>query len=93
MQRILLPTNLYLDIKKTPLVGGLKGHVGQPAPQQPDSHEVCNLHTTVVLVGVGGKSTAALGKTTREWVRDHAVASLETDFWLEGVRVDCSDLL
>ena len=55
MQRILLPTNLYLGIKKDPLVGGLKGHVGQPAPQQPGSHKVRDLYATVVTVGVGGK--------------------------------------
>ena len=57
------------------------------------SHEVVNQDSTVVAVGVSGKSTAALGSTFGEGVRDHAVASLESDLGLEGVRVDCTNLL
>ena len=34
-----------------------------------------------------------MGETLSEGIRDHAVASLEADLGLEGVRVDCSDLL
>ena len=49
------------------------------------SHEVVNQDSTVVAVGVSGKSTAALGSTFGEGVRDHAVASLESDLGLEGV--------
>ena len=56
-------------------------------------HEVCNLYSSVVLVGVGCKSTRTLSKSLSEWVRNHTVTSLETNFWLEGVRVDCSNLL
>ena len=59
----------------------------------PISHEVSNLDATIVLVGVSGKSAAALGETLSEGIGDHAVASLEANLGLEGVRVDCSDLL
>ena len=49
------------------------------------SHKVCNLDSSVVAVGVGAEATKTFSKTFSEWVGDHAVASLKSDFWLEGV--------
>lgn len=51
------------------------------------------MYTSVVHVGVcregfaiGGAVVSAVGGD--EWVGNHAVTSLETNFWLEVVRVD-----
>ena len=60
---------------------------------EPISHEVCNLYATIVAVAVCSQSTRTLGQTLGEGVRDHAVASLEADLGLEGVGVDCTNLL
>ena len=57
------------------------------------SHEVCDLYTSVVAVAVCSQSARTLSQTLSEGVRDHAVASLEADLGLEGVRVDCTNLL
>ena len=55
------------------------------------SHEVLNKNTSVVAVSVGLEATITLGKTFSEWVCDHAVAGLEANLGLEGVRVDCTN--
>ena len=57
------------------------------------SHEVCDLYTSVVAVAVCSQSARTLSQTLCEGVRDHAVASLEADLGLEGVGVDCTNLL
>ena len=60
---------------------------------EPISHEVCNLYATIVAVAVCSQSARTLGQTLCEGVRDHAVASLEANLGLEGVGVDCTNLL
>ena len=74
-------------------MGGLKGHVGHPAPQQPRSHEVLDCNTTIVAVAVDSEATCADSGSFCKGVRDHAVAGLESDFWLEGVLSNCTNHL
>ena len=57
------------------------------------SHEVGDLYSSVVHVGIGGESlavrSAVVGSVRGdERIADHAVTSLETNFWLEAVRID-----
>jgi len=67
-------------------VGGLKGHVGQPLPQQPcSSHEIFDCNTSVVAVAVDGESTETLSGTLCEGVRNDTIAGLEANLGLEGV--------
>ena len=50
-----------------------------------ESHEVVNANATIVAVGVRLEATQTLSGSFCEWIADHAVASLKSDFWLEGV--------
>ena len=51
------------------------------------------MYSSVVHVCICGECFAIWGAVVctvggDEWVADHAVTSLETNFWLEGVRID-----
>ena len=81
---------IYPDNKKDPLVGGLKGHVGQPAPQQPESHEVLNKNSSVVTVGVNSESTKTLSCAFSEGVSNQTISGLEANLGLEGVLSNCT---
>ena len=56
------------------------------------SHEVSDLYSSVVLVLVS--SECILIRYTwgslNEWIRNHAVAGLECNLGLEGVRIDAA---
>jgi hypothetical protein len=74
---------LWVDIKKgDPKVSSELCEFG--------SHEVLDCNTSVVTVAVDTKTTCANGGSFCKWVRNHAVAGLESDFWLEGVLTDCT---
>ena len=50
-----------------------------------ESHEVVNANATIVAVLVRFDATTTECCSFCEWIGDHAVASLKSDFWLEGV--------
>ena len=54
------------------------------------SHEVLNKYSSVVLVNISGEllSVRNACRCLNEWVRNHAVTSLEANLRLEGVRID-----
>ena len=57
------------------------------------SHEDGDLDSSVIHVRICGEGFAIGGAVVctvggDEWVADHAVTSLETNFWLEVVRID-----
>ena len=54
------------------------------------SHKVLNENASVVAVSVKLQASETLCLTFREWVCDHAVAGLKSDFWLEGVLANCA---
>ena len=59
------------------------------------SHEVLDKNTSVILVAGSGKRflIRCTVRLCDEWVRDHAVAGLESNLRLEGVRIDASEHL
>ena len=63
--------------------------MGHPDPQQPRSHEVFDLNTSVVTVGVVGETTQAAvvrtGRTFSERVSDKTITGLKADVRLEGL--------
>ena len=58
------------------------------------SHEVRNTNSSVILVLIVGKSLSIRSASIEnEWVRDHAVAGLEANLRLEGLRIDAAEHL
>lgn len=59
-----------------------------------DSHEVCNTYSSVVLVDAVGKCLSVrCTRVSNEWIGNHAVASLETNLRLEGLRINAAEHL
>ena len=59
-----------------------------------DSHEVRNANSSVVLVLVVGECLSIRSSAVKnEWVRNHAVAGLEANLRLEGLRIDAAEHL
>jgi len=58
------------------------------------SHEVLNKNTSVILVLRSGESFSIWSaRVKNEWVRNHAVAGLEANLRLEGLRIDAAEHL
>ena len=53
-----------------------------------ESHEVLDLYSSVVTVGVNTEASESLSCTLSEWVGDQTITGLEANLGLEGVLSD-----
>ena len=50
-----------------------------------ESHQISNLYSSVVTVGIEAESSKSLIGSFGKWVGNNTVTGLEANFWLEGV--------